>query len=291
MSGRLEDRAQLRVVGGEGRAAFMARVRAAERACGQGRLQKVVLARAVTYGLPAGAAFDHARTVAALRAANPTAVVFAVGDGHGRLFAGATPEVLLRANGAELRTHALAGSCAGSPDAPGLRRQVAALLASDKDRREHALVVQRMVATLQPFCSSVVPGVVPETRTLPHLVHLDTPIRARLQPGQSWRQVVEALHPTPAICGEPRREALAWLRAHESLKRGGFAGHVGWIDGAGRGACAVAIRSVLLRGRLATVYAGAGIVAGSEAEAEWHETELKLRTATEALRWGVARDR
>ena len=266
----------------------MARVAAAERACRAGELHKVVLARSVTFELPVGHVFSHAGTIAALRGANPDAVVFGVGDGRGRLFAGATPELLLRAHGGRLSTHALAGTRPSAPDVQGQQQQVAALLASDKERREHALVVERIAAALDPYCDAVVSAPTPRARVLPNLLHLETPIDALLRPGFTWRQVVDALHPTPAVCGEPRQAAMAWLRSNEALQRGGFSGHVGWLDAAGDGACAVALRCVLLQGRCATVYAGAGIVAASEPAAEWEETELKLQTAMDALRWEVS---
>ena len=256
----------------------------AERACRKGILDKVVLTRSVTRTAPDGMRFSAAATIRALRAANPDAIVFAVGDGRGRVFCGATPEVLLRVRGGSVTTHALAGTCARSDDPDERTGQAAALLASDKDRREHAFVVDQIAAALAPFCDDVSHASAPRIKDLPRLMHLETPIFGRLRAGVRWPDIVAALHPTPAVCGSPRHAALAWLRRHEHLERGGYAGHFGWVDAAGDGACAVALRCALLHGDRATLYAGAGVVAGSEPEAEWHETELKLQSAAEALR-------
>ncbi len=268
---------------GEARHHFTARVADAEAACTRGELDKVVLARSVTVRAPSGQQFAPAATVARLRATEPGAVIFAVADGRGRCFVGATPELLMRANGGQIHSHALAGTRARGLNRRQDERLAAELLADDKERREHAVVVDRLLASLRPLCQQIHGAPRPQVRKLARLMHLETPIAGRLRDGIDWRQAVDALHPTPAVCGEPRHPALAWLREREALDRGLYAGQVGWSDNAGRGACAVAIRSVLLDGDRATAFAGAGIVAGSRPEAEWDETESKLQTALAAL--------
>lgn len=245
-----------------------------------GRCAKVVLARGTWRRAPRGAVWDAAATWTALRAANPRAWTFAVTDGGGSVFVGASPELLAARHGPWLRTEALAGTAPRS-----VPRE--ALLQSAKDLAEHAVVVRVVAAGLlglsEPGSIEVPEG--PSVRGLPRLWHLNTPIRARLRPGVSLLDAVGALHPTPAVCGAPREAAAAFLRAREGFERGLYAGPVGWVSDDGDGLFAVGIRSASLARDTATLYAGAGIVAGSSPEAEWAETELKLATVGEVLRW------
>ena len=249
-----------------------------------GALRKVVLARQSVRRASAGEGFDATATWQALRAANPGAFTFAVAEA-GRVFLGASPERLVSLVDGTLQTEALAGtlSRAGAPET---------LLASAKDREEHALVVAEIVSGLGPF---VEPGTLcwdpnPGLKALPRIWHLHTPITARLRSGATLLDVVRALHPTPAVCGVPRAAAARFLRENEGFERDLYAGPVGWVSDAGEGTFAVGLRSALLTGDTATLYAGAGLVAASEATAEWHETALKLRTVEETLRTrGVSR--
>jgi isochorismate synthase len=192
-------------------------------------------------------------------------------------FLGASPETLIDKCGLRVSTQALAGSIAADlPDA------AAKLLASKKDRFEQNLVVEAIVAALEPLCSEMQSSAMPETRTLRHLTHLCTPIQGRLQHEQHVLDLVEALHPTPAVGGSPVREAMKWIAESEE-DRGWYAGPVGWFDSAGDGHFAVAIRSALFSGSDALVYAGAGIVADSDPKLEYQETGLKQRAILDAL--------
>jgi len=119
-------------------------------------------------------------------------------------------------------------------------------------------------------------------RELANVVHLHTPVVARLAPGRSVADVASALHPTPAVAGVPSAAALRFLAEHEQLDRGLYAGIVGWV-GDGSAELAVALRSALVRGRRARLFVGAGIVEGSSPDAEWEETELKARALLDAL--------
>lgn len=242
-----------------------------------GRLDKVVLARQVTLPAPA----DAADVAARLRAPRPRATVFAL-DRAGRCFLGATPERLLSLAGRRFEVDCLAGS-APRGDTPEEDAALAArLLASGKDRAEHEWVVRAVRAGLAPLSARLeVPGE-PAVLKLPHVQHLHTPVRGELLPGAGALDLAARLHPTPAVAGAPREAALAFLRRHEPFDRGWYAGVVGWV-GAADAELAVAIRCGLLAGGRAHLYAGCGIVAGSDPERELAETGWKLRTLAGAL--------
>ncbi|MCO5169837.1 MAG: isochorismate synthase [Planctomycetes bacterium] len=245
-------------------------------------LQKVVLARAVEH--VAGGAFDPAATLARLD--DPRAAVrFATAPGGAArgCFVGATPEALVRVAGRDVRTVALAGTTRRGADATDDEALGAALLASDKDRREHALVVDAVRAALGPLCDALDAPATPSLRRLPRVQHLETPLAGTLRAPGGLLDLAARLHPTPAVAGASRAAALGWLRRHEALRRGWYAGAVGWLDAQGGGALAVAIRSALLQGARAFTFAGAGVVRGSDPDAEWDETTLKLETLGRAL--------
>jgi menaquinone-specific isochorismate synthase len=197
----------------------------------------------------------------------------------GGSFVGATPERLIAKHGDEVTTEALAGSIAtDSGDA-------AALLASAKDRGEQELVVAAVREALMPWCAELDVPAEPRIRALRHVLHLETPIRGRLAADRAAHvlDLVAALHPTPAVGGVPTRAALSWIEEFETTPRGWYASPVGWVDARGDGDLAVAIRSALLSGNAAFVYAGAGIVRESDPEAEYEETRVKQRAILEAL--------
>jgi menaquinone-specific isochorismate synthase len=209
----------------------------------------------------------------------------------GRAFVGATPELLLRLQGRQLETHALAGTeRSDPPDAggagatcsiagPAARR----LLGRDKDRREHQLVVEHIVDRLAPYCAELVAEPMPRVRILRHLLHLETLIRARLVADHHILDMATALHPTPAVAGVPVERSLELLSEVEAGERGWYAGPVGWFDQRGDGALSVALRSMLVGRCSARLFAGAGIVADSVPEAELEETRWKLAGAWVAL--------
>ncbi len=263
----------------EARRAWLERVEAARARCASGaEVRKIVLARSAHAVAQAGGRFDAAATARALRAENPDSVVFVVSPGDGRVLVGATPEVLASVRGRRLTTHALAGTMVRTPRSTG-----AALLASDKDRYEHALVVDGLRRDLTPLCDALHISPAPRVRNLARLHHLETPVAGRLRAGVGLHDVVDALHPTPALAGEPREAALAWLRTHEPLDRGPFGAPLGYVTPEGDGDVVVAIRCALLDGAHATAFAGAGVVADSDPAAEWIETEAKLGCVTRCV--------
>ncbi|MCP3060279.1 isochorismate synthase [Myxococcus sp. K38C18041901] len=254
---------------------FEARVERALEAIASGQLQKVVLARSVD--VEAADAFDVVDVLARLREQNPRCATFLFRAPDGACFLGATPETLCRVEGGALETEALAGTAAPR-EAEGLRGQ-------DKDAREHAAVVRYILAALRTLADEVHSDAEPQLLALKNVVHLRTGIRARLREGVSAAQVVEALHPTPAVGGTPRERALSFLVEHEGLDRGWYAGPVGWV-GPERAHLMVGLRSARVRGSRARLYVGCGIVAGSIAEAEWRETEMKSLAVLRALGGG-----
>ncbi|MGE3498510.1 MAG: isochorismate synthase MenF [Candidatus Binatia bacterium] len=247
---------------------------------GAGRFDKLVLAR--TCRVTASRAMDCARAVARLGQSYPSCTSFWIGAAAGD-FLGATPELLVRVHGRAVETTAVAGSSARGTTVDADDELARALLASDKERREHAVVVDALARALRLFCSELTCGPAPAILRLPNVQHLVTPIRGTLRSAPHILEVVAELHPTPAVAGHPRAAALAALAEHEDLERGWYAGPVGWFDASGDGEFAVAIRSALVRDREALLFAGSGIVAGSDAEAELAETRLKLQPLLAAL--------
>lgn len=239
-----------------------------------GRLEKVVLARRVAVPLPVGVTavdiLERLRSEGSGR--------FRFGLQHrGRAFVGASPECLFRKRGASVRVEAVAGTYDLQAADADLVQAAEHLFASGKDLAEHAHVVRGVVDSIEPLSLSVVPEDGPEVREARGLAHLGTTVRARLRPEVSALDLVAALHPTPAVGGLPSAAALRFIRRNEPAPRGLFSAPVGWIDARGNACLAVAIRSALLLESHAWVYAGAGIVAGSDPAAEWDETSAKLR--------------
>jgi isochorismate synthase len=260
-------------------------------AVGRGRLDKVVLARRVD--LRADRHIDPTmvirRLVAAERGdpspgARLTSTVFAFGRGD-RTFLGSSPERLASVRGRDLRTMALAGTAARGTHPSEDGAMGTALLASEKDREEHAVVVAMLRETLAPLVDELVLPRVPRIVRSARLQHLVTEATALLRAGIGLLDVVEHLHPTPAVGGWPTGPALDLLDDESELDRGWYAGPVGWVDRAGDGDHTVAIRSALIHGRDASLFAGCGIVADSEPDREWAESELKLRVMGDALGW------
>ena len=249
-----------------------------------GELRKAVLAR--TIEVRAGRPVDPQRLAHRLRAVDPHAFTFIapVGDG---VLVGASPELLVSRKGTEVRANPLAGSAPRSGDRDEDRAFAEALVASAKDREEHAVVVEAVTAVLEPLCETFRTDPEPVLAETPNVWHLSTRIQGRLrEPAPSALDLVAALHPTPAVAGTPRSAALEVLHQLEAFDRGAYAGPVGWIDAAGDGTWAIALRCALLEGETATLYAGAGIVGASDAAAELDETDRKFRAFLDALRWG-----
>ncbi len=245
-----------------------------------GHIRKLVLAR--TCRLEADDPFACAAAAARLRQAYPTCTTFWLGGGAGD-FLGATPEVLVRVRGRTLTTAALAGTIARGTTTTADEALARSLFASGKDRHEHVIVVEGLRAALQPLCEELVFDAAPQVVRLANVHHLRTAVRGRLAARAHVLDLVARLHPTAAIAGHPRAAALAALPAREGLERGWYAGPLGWFDAAGDGELDIALRCALVRERRALLFAGAGIVAGSDPDAELDETRLKMQPLLAAL--------
>lgn len=260
------------------------RLKRAVAAIDDGTVRKVVVAasRTVTVDVADDDVPALARAVAA---GAPGCTLFVVSASESNaVWLGATPERLVRVRGHRLWTMALAGTAPRGRDASEDRALGAALLASDKDRREHAAVVDAIRTTLAADPDlDVVAAPAPRLRRLATLQHLETPITARSRTRLDVLDIARRLHPTPALAGSPREAALDLIAELEPDGRGWYGGAVGWIDGTGDGDLAVGIRGILLHDRQATAYAGAGLVAGSNVAAEAREIELKLAAALAPL--------
>jgi isochorismate synthase len=247
---------------------------------GAGEAEKVVLARRVA--VEAEAPIDVASVLARLRERYRNCTVFAVRNG-GAVFLGATPEMLVHLDGGVVRADCLAGSAARGADAAQDATLGEALLSDDKERREHAMVVRGLEESLRDLCSEVVAPAAPELRRMANVQHLYTPLTATTETGAHVLDLVERLHPTAATGGLPKGRALCLIRERERFSRGWYAGPIGWMDANGSGEFAVALRSALVDDQSAYLYAGCGIVRGSDPEREYAESGLKLGAMLWAL--------
>lgn len=246
-----------------------------------GELAKVVLSRTcdVTFDRP----FDPLNALGRLESRYPDTYRFLIEPLPGHAFFGATPELLIEVRDQALRTAGLAGSIqrGATPDEDAALANE--LLNSTKDQHEHALVVDALREQLQPLTHRLDVAAAPRIMQLSNIQHLYTPISGTLANGYSILDVVETLHPTPALGGYPQREAVEAIKQIELAARGWYASPVGWIDVNGDGVFAVAIRSAVSAGNQARLYAGAGIVADSDPDKEWAETTLKFKPMFAAL--------
>jgi isochorismate synthase len=254
----------------------------------RGGLRKVVLARSLL--VDAERELDPKQLLWRLRAVDPDCYAFATprfGDAGRGVLVGATPELLIRKRGRLVEATPLAGSAQRFGDPARDRASADHLFRSDKDREEHAVVVDDVARVLRSFCDDLQHPHEPELLGTANVWHLATPFRGRLHSAStSVLDVVAALHPTPAVCGTPRDAAWETLAELESIDRGAYAGPVGWVDARGDGEWAIALRCAEITGKAARLFAGAGIVADSVPEAELDETERKFRALLDALRWG-----
>ncbi|MEU4764950.1 isochorismate synthase [Actinosynnema sp. NPDC023794] len=249
-------------------------VRAAVERMRAGELEKVVLAHDLL--AVADVDIDHRFVLEGLARRYPECWVYAV-DG----LIGATPELLLRRSGSVVDSRVLAGTT-WPHDGMSDDELAAALLSSGKNRDEHEYAVASLVQTLQPFCDTMsVEG--PSVLRLPNVSHLSSDVIGTLSGTPSLLALGEALHPTAAVGGTPRAEAIAMIEELEGMDRGRYAGPVGWIDGNGDGELGVALRCAQVDGRTARLFAGCGLVAESDPDSEVHEAHAKMLPFREAL--------
>ena len=246
-----------------------------------GQLSKVVLAR----DLYATAVRDLDIRVILRRLAGryPDCYTFACAN-----LVGATPELLIRRQDDDVSSLVLGGTAPRGRDAAEDERLGAALLASAKEREEHEYAVVGVRAVLAARCDRLKMDSAPSLRRFANVQHLATWITGRLGGGQAASEhsvlaLADALHYTPAVCGTPAEPAMELIRDLEAMDRGRYAGPVGWVDARGNGEWGIALRCAQVDGRHARLFAGCGIVAGSDPEAELAETQAKFAAMQFAL--------
>jgi menaquinone-specific isochorismate synthase len=266
---------------GEGRHAWTQAVERALAEIARGRLAKVVLARELA--VDADRPFRLRGVLDALRGAHPSSFAYANAS-----FVGASPELLVRRRGRRVLSRPMAGTAPRGSTPADDDRLVATLVSSPKEAEEHAMVVDAVRSALETVCGEVVADAGPEAVRFSSVTHLATSVAGHLDGDRcpSALALAGLLHPTPAVAGLPLPEALAAIARLESFERGLYAGPVGWVDARGDGDWAVALRCASLEGARARLAAGAGIVADSDPDAEWAETEAKLEPMLAALRAG-----
>jgi menaquinone-specific isochorismate synthase len=246
-----------------------------------GEFQKIVLARAKD--LSAETVFHPLRVLNGLRERFADCFAFSVANGAGQSLIGASPERLLQVRNGTVLTEALAGSARRGASASEDAALASGLLRSEKDQAEHEYVVRAIERRLKPAGVELAIPARPVLKRLANVQHLHTPMRAPLPNGCRALDLIARLHPTPAVGGSPREKALPRIRGLEPFPRGLYTGVLGWTDYRGEGEFFVGLRSALIDRDKARLYAGAGIVAGSEPAREVAETELKFRALFEAL--------
>ena len=249
-------------------------------AVGRGRIDKVVLARRI--GLRSTVELDVVNALRRLALSAPESTTYAFRRGGSTLL-GSTPERLARTEGRSFRTMAVAGSIRRGADAAEDTALASELLASEKDREEQAIVVDSIRDQLAPIAATLEVAPEPSVMTLRYVQHLATEISGTLPEARGLLSLAGLLHPTPAVGGKPRDVALALVEEHEGFDRGWYAGPIGWLGADGDGELCVALRCGIVDHIRATLFAGCGIVADSDAAAEWEESRMKLRAVVTAL--------
>lgn len=243
-------------------------------------VEKIVGAR--TLHVTSASSICAANVLRKLHKDNPSARVFAFGR-YNSYFVGATPEILFNAHSGQFKTMALAGSAPRSTDPKEDELLGQKLMACGKERLEHDYVVRTVLKALEPLCSQLHVDTAPSLHKLPKLQHLVTHFCGTIHTEHSLLEIIDRLHPTPAVGGLPLSPALKFLRTHENFDRGWYASPIGWLDADGNGEFMVALRSGLINEQHATLFAGCGLVAGSNSEQEFRETQLKFTTMLDSF--------
>lgn len=246
----------------------------------EGEAQKVVIARslALTFAeeVSSPSAMYH------VSKEQPESFLFGL-ELADNLFFGATPERLVKVENRKALSTCLAGSIKRGHTAIEDQHLGTELLSDSKNREEHQYVVDMISDVFSQYCEQVKVPKYPKLMKIRDIQHLYTPVEGQLKKGHGLLQLVKDLHPTPALGGEPRGDAMKIIRMVEQMNRGYYAAPVGWIDAQGNGEFAVAIRSALLNKEQAYLYAGGGIVADSDATSEYAETLVKFRPMLRTL--------
>ncbi|MEL6441712.1 MAG: isochorismate synthase [Cyanobacteria bacterium J06621_8] len=259
---------------------FKSVVKSALNSIAEGKLNKIVLAHTAEISLTK--AFNLEQSLANMRSLHPDCYIFATSNGKGQNFVGASPERLLSVQNKQIVTDALAGSAPRGANNSEDLRLANLLLKNRKEKREHESVRDFIMASLQSI--GLKPQQLPmQLLKLSNIQHLWTPIYADLPGDIQPLEVVELLHPTPAVAGVPSEVACEQILAYEKFERSLYAAPLGWVDEDGNCEFIVGIRSALIDGDRATLYAGSGIVSGSNPDKEFAEIQLKLQSVLKAL--------
>jgi menaquinone-specific isochorismate synthase len=240
------------------------------------QIEKVVLARDLKATVTKG--FNINPALKKLESKFDTCYIYSVAG----LF-GASPELLVKVQHSEVSARVLAGTAGRGTD-PGVDQAIGtALVESPKNRAEHKFAIDSLVTSLEEFCVEINVDAEPFSMALPNLWHLASDVKAVLNSNSSSLQIVNALHPSAAVAGTPRDKALEVIEEIENIDRGRYAGPVGWLGADGDGVWAIALRGAQLKDETLTAFAGCGIVAGSDAQAELEEAILKFKPIVDAL--------
>ncbi len=270
----------LTVAGEEDSTRWMQAVAAVEKDISSGVVEKLVLAREVRAHADEALAWGTALRRLKDRYGAGTIFAFARDES---CFLGSTPERLVRLDGRAVQANCLAGSARRGGTEDEDRAFGRALLQDKKEQHEHALVVAALRDALEPCCDPLNIPAQPGLLTMPNVQHLHTPVEGTLRDDAHVLDLVARLHPSPAVGGVPQELASSLIKMYEPFDRGWYAGPVGWFDSRGDGEFVVAIRSALFQGQNALLYAGCGIVEGSDPEREYSESRLKL----EPMLWAM----
>lgn len=245
-----------------------------------GAADKVVIARSLhlTFEKPV----NTVTALAHITEEQPNSYRFGL-QRHGQLFFGATPERLIEITNGQAYSACVAGSIRRGDTEEEDRLLGETLLNDPKNLGEHQYVVDMITSVFEAYCKDLAIDEQPQLMKIRDIQHLLTPVEARVREESNIFKFVQSLHPTPALGGVPTTESMNIIRQEEQMDRGYYAGPIGWVDTEGDGEFAVAIRSGLLDGAEAYLYAGGGIVADSEVESEYEETWVKFRPVLRAL--------
>lgn len=246
----------------------------------RGVLEKVVLARELQVSFEEPVQLEA--VLKALAETQTNSYIFSF-ESNGEHFIGATPERLAKLEQQRLISTCLAGTIPRGQTEEEDRNLGQELLYDPKNRQEHQFVVEMIKEAVEACSSNVEVPKTPVIYPLRNMQHLYTPVMATLDTGYTLLDVIERLHPTPALGGLPQKKSVEYIREYESLNRGWYAGPVGWMDDRNNGEFAVAIRSALLQGDKASLFAGCGVVEDSDPIAEYKETAVKLQPMLSVL--------
>jgi menaquinone-specific isochorismate synthase len=245
------------------------------------RISKIVLAHCLE--VSTSQKISVIECLSKLRDRHSDCYIFAANNGKGQVFLGASPERLISIQNRQLIADALAGSAPRGKTPIQDAEFANLLLSSEKERREHHAVLEFITDSLQKLGLTPQAAPVPQILALANIQHIWTPIKAQITQKVHPLQIISLLHPTPAVAGTPTPIACQYIRQFEPFERGLYAAPLGWIDSQGDAEFIVGIRSALIEGDRAKLYAGAGIVAGSDPDQEFAEIQLKLQPLLKAL--------